>query len=84
MLTAFSKNFKMILMGHSWSLCRLFLKMGHPGLFFVFRLFKQTIQFLQQINVKNIHPVYRAGIQTQDLRNMSLLPPLTTRTGFLS
>ena len=27
-----------------------------------FCLFKQTIQFLQQINVKNVHPVYGAGI----------------------
>ena len=30
-----------------------------PGLFFIyFRLFKQTLQFLQQINVKYVHPVY--------------------------
>ena len=36
------------------------LKMGHPGLFF--RLFKQTIQFLQQIYVKNVHPVYRLRV----------------------
>ena len=34
-----------------------------PGLFFVyFRLFKQTIQFLLQICVKNVHQVYGAGI----------------------
>ena len=46
-----------------------------PGLFFVyFRLFKQTLQFSQQINVKNVHPVYGAGIQTHNLRNISLLP----------
>ena len=52
-----------------------FLKMGHPGLFFVyFRLFKQTLQFSQQINVKNVHPVNGAGIRTRNLRNMSLLP----------
>ena len=31
----------------------LFLKWANPGLFFVyFRLFKHTLQFLQQINVK--------------------------------
>ena len=49
--------------------------MGHPGLFFVyFRLFKQTLQFSQQINVKNVHPVNGAGIRTRNLRNMSLLP----------
>ena len=45
------------------------------GLFFVyFHLFKQTLQFLQQINVKNVNPVYGAGIWTHDLWNMSLLP----------
>ena len=43
---------------------------------FIFGLFKQTIQFLQQINMKNsnVHQVYGAGIQTQDLLNMSCLP----------
>ena len=43
---------------------------------FIFGLFKQTIQFLQQIKVKkcHVHPVYRAGIRTHDLWNMSLLP----------
>ena len=40
---------------------------------FIFGLFKQTTQFLQQSNVKkcHVHPVYGAGIQTQ---NMSCLP----------
>ena len=33
----------------------LFKKMANPGLFFIyFRLFKHTLQFLQQINVKNV------------------------------
>ena len=43
---------------------------------FIFALFKQTIQVLQQINVKkcHVHPVSSAGIQTHDLWNMSLLP----------
>ena len=46
-----------------------------PGLFFFnFRHFKQTLQFLQQIKVKNIHLVYGTGIRTRDLQNMSLLP----------
>ena len=46
-----------------------------PELFFVyFRLFKQTIQFLQENYVKNVHPVYTAGIQTNYLQDMSLLP----------
>ena len=42
---------------------------------FIFGLFKQTsLQILLQINVKKVHPVYGAGIQTYNLRNMSLLP----------
>ena len=41
---------------------------------YIFGLFKQTIQFLQQINVKNVHPVYSAGIRTHDLSNMSRPP----------
>ena len=45
---------------------------------FIFGLFKQTIQFLQQINVKkcHVHPVYGAGIRTHDLSS-----PITTRPG---
>ena len=42
-------------------------------LFFVyFRPFKQTLQILQQLNVKKVHPVSGAGIWTQDLWIMSL------------
>ena len=50
--------------------------MGHPRpLFFVyFRRFEKTLQFFQQINVKNVHPVWGAGIRTHNLSNMSLLP----------
>ena len=52
-----------------------FLKMGQPGLFFIyFRHFKHTLQFLQQKMWNNVHPVYGAGIRTYNLRNMSLLP----------
>ena len=61
----------------SSSVFLLILKIiDQPGLFFIyFRLFKQiSIQFLQQINVKNVHPVYGAGIQTLNLQNMSLHP----------
>ena len=48
--------------------------MAIQGLFLVyFRLFKQTLQFLQQIYVKNVHPVYGAGIRTNDLKNVSPL-----------
>ena len=43
--------------------------------FFVyFRIFKQTLQFLQQIFVKNFHAVHGAVIRTHDLQEMSLLP----------
>ena len=50
------------------------LKWAIPGLFFIyFPLFKGKIQFLQQINVKNAHPVYIAGIRTHDLQDMSCL-----------
>ena len=43
---------------------------------FIFGLFKQTIQFLQQINVKkcHVHPVYGAGIQTHNLLNIITRP----------
>ena len=50
-------------------------KMGQSGLFFIyFHLSKQTLQFLQQINVKNVHPVSGAGIWTHNLLITSLLP----------
>ena len=48
-----------------------YLKIPASFLFY-FRLFKQTLQFLQQIYVKNVHPVYGAGIRTHDLWNMLL------------
>ena len=52
-------------------------KMGQtrPLLSFIFGLFKETLsEILQQINMKNVHSVYGAGIQTHTLQNMSLLP----------
>ena len=49
------------------------IKWAIPGLFFIyFCLFKQTLQFLQQIYVKNVHPVYGAGIRTDNFQNISL------------
>ena len=46
-----------------------------PPFLFIFGLFKQTMQFPQQISLKNVvHPVYGAGIRTYDLLNMSHLP----------
>ena len=48
--------------------------MGHHRPLFIFVFFKQTLQFLQQINVKNVHPVYSAGIRTHNIQNLSLIP----------
>ena len=50
---------------------------------FIFGLFQTNINtILQQINVKNVHPVYGAGIRThQALEHES--PPITTRPGLL-
>ena len=62
-----------------------FFKKNGPtpaSLLFIFSLLKQTLQFLQQLYVKNVHPVYFAGIRTHDLWNVSLFPvPITTRPG---
>ena len=44
------------------------------SIFIYFCLSKQTLQFLQQIYVKNVHLVYGVGILTHNLQNMSLLP----------
>ena len=43
--------------------------MGHPrSLFRLFSVFlKKATQILQQINVKNVHPVAGARIRTHDL-----------------
>ena len=37
-------------------------------------LFMETFQFIQQINVKNGHPVSSADLRTHDLLNTCLLP----------
>ena len=41
---------------------------------FIFGLFKQTTNFYNKYMWKNVHPVYGAGIQTHNLRNVSILP----------
>ena len=62
---------------------KVVLKWDYPGLFSIyFRLFKHKLQFLQQINVKNVHLVNGAGIQTHDLWSLES-PPITTRPGLL-
>ena len=67
---------KLTTSAHQQNDCNVFFKkrMGHSGLFFVlFSVFRNK-QFLQQINMKNVHQVYSAGIQTQNLSNMSCHP----------
>ena len=55
---------------------KMLLKWAILGLFFVyFYIFKQTLQFLQQINVKNVHPVH--DLNPRPLEHES--PPITTR-----
>ena len=53
-----------------------FLKWASPASYsFIFGLVQTNINtILQQINVKNIHPVYATGIRTHDLKIVSLLP----------
>ena len=55
--------------------------MGHPGLFlFIFGLFKQTIQFLHQIDVKNCPSSTQRGyMNSHPLKHES--SPKTTRPG---
>ena len=53
-----------------WAVTTLFKKWANPGLFF--RLF--SVFSNKHYNVKNVHPVYGAGIWTHDLCNMSLFP----------
>ena len=56
---------------------RCFFKNGPTRHFlsFIMGLFKQTssLHILQQIYMKNVHPVYGAGIRTHNLWNISLL-----------
>ena len=52
-----------------------FKEIGHPRPLFVnFCLLKQTLQIVEQLNVKNVHPVNGARLRTHVLQNMSLLP----------
>ena len=41
---------------------------------FIFGLLQTNNTIFAAKNVKNVHPVYGAGIQTNTLKNMSLLP----------
>ena len=58
----------------------VFFKNGPSSASFYFRLFKQTLQFVQPINVKNVHPVYGAGFRTHDFSEHES-PPITIRPG---
>ena len=55
-------------------LCLCFKNGPTPTSFIVYFRSLQSLHFLQQIYVKNVHLVYGTGIQTHDLRNTSLLP----------
>ena len=83
-LGCFSQNWEVILaalpllnqIGNQCDVGHLFFcKWAIPGPFFDYlRLFKQIIQFLQQINAKNVYPVYCAGIRTHFRQNLRYLP----------
>ena len=45
---------------------------GPTDSLFIFVFFKQTLQFLQQINVKNAHPVYGAGWALSSVNSMQV------------
>ena len=52
-----------------------FLNWPTPASFHLFLVFpNKHYKFLQQIDGKNVHPVYSAGIRTHNLWNVSLLP----------
>ena len=69
------KDFTAYTIFQAFWLATQFFSMGHPRpLFRLFSVFlKQTIQNLQQNNVKNVHPVSCARIWTHGLLIMSLL-----------
>ena len=61
--------------GLRFEICFFLKKWAIPSFFFVyFCVFKQAIQFLQQIYAKNVHPVYGARIQIHGLQDKCLLP----------
>ena len=54
---------------------KYFQKWANPGLFFIyFQSFQTNNTILQQINAKNVYPVYGAQIWTHNLLNMSHHP----------
>ena len=55
-----------------FALCNSFFFMAHPRP--LFRLFSSFQTKITWNKCENVHPVYSAGIQTHDLRNMYLLP----------
>ena len=66
-ISVFGKSLKLSFRWHLASLCITL---------------KKTLQFLQQINVPNVHPVYALGFKPQLLDHDSL--PITTRPGLPS
>ena len=68
------KEINLLLLGQ-W-ITVFFLNWPSPASFpFIFGLLQTNINtILQQINVKNVHPVYDTVIRTHDLTNVSHLP----------
>ena len=62
-------------MRSSYASLVFFKKWANPSLFFIyFRVSNHITNFTTNSYVKNVHPVYGAGIRTHSLWNMSLLP----------
>ena len=60
---------------YNLAIYRFLKKWANPGLFSVFLVFlNKQYNFLQQIYVKNVNPVYGARIRTHNLWNVSLFP----------
>ena len=57
-----------------WNVELFFSKNGpYPASFSFIFIFSNKLQFFQGISVRNVHPVYGAGIRTHVLENTSLL-----------
>ena len=65
--------------GLSKILIQHFFKWTFRPLFCLFRLFKQTLKIVQQLNVKNVHPVFEPTTlehESPTITTRQQLPPL--------
>ena len=63
---------------------QFFKKWANPGLFlFIFSLFKQTIQLLQQFNVKNAVSILYIARGFEPMASKNKSSPITTRPLFI-